>query len=103
MKKIIALLLAVLMTVSMLAACSSAPAETTAPPAEGDTQPQVKATDPPAEKEKVTLKVWADQGELLLDGVFNHMSCYHPMFQDVMQKPPRYTSRKSSCSGKQMR
>lgn len=45
MKKIIALLLAVLMTVSMLAACSSAPAETTAPPAEGDTQPQVKATD----------------------------------------------------------
>ncbi len=79
MKKIIALLLAVLMTVSMLAACSGAPAETTAPPAEGDTQPQVEATDPPAEKEKVTLKVWADQGELeLIEKLCNEFAAEHP-------------------------
>ncbi len=79
MKKIIALLLAVLMTVSMLAACSGAPAETTAPPAERDTQPQVEATDPPAEKEKVTLKVWADQGELaLIEMLCNEFAAEHP-------------------------
>ncbi len=29
---------------------------------------------------------------VLLDGVFNHMSCYHPMFQDVLQK-----GKASSC------
>ncbi len=79
MKKIIALLLAVLMTVSMLAACSGTSDETTAPPAEGDTQPQVEATDPPAEKEKVTLKVWADQGELaLIEKLCNEFAAEHP-------------------------
>ena len=64
MKKIIALLMAVLMTVSMLAACSNTPAETN-PPAE-ETKGQVESPAAPAEKEKVTLKVWADQGELEL-------------------------------------
>ncbi len=79
MKKIIALLLAVLMTVSMLAACSGTSNETTASPAEGNTQPQVEATDPPAEKEKVTLKVWADQGELeLIEKLCNEFAAEHP-------------------------
>lgn len=79
MKKIFALLLAVLMTVSMLAACSNAPAETTAPPAEGNTQPQAAATDSPAEKEKVTLKVWADQEELaLIEKLCNEFTAEHP-------------------------
>ena len=55
MKKIIALLMAVLMTVGMLAACSNTPAETN-PPAE-ETKGQVDTPETPAEKEKVTLKV----------------------------------------------
>ena len=79
MKKIIALLMAVLMTVSMLAACSNAPAETN-PPAD-ETKGQVEApdtSDTPAEKEKVTLKVWADQGELeLIEKLCNEFAAIH--------------------------
>lgn len=65
MKKIIALLMAVLMTVSMLAACANTPAETD-PPATDKTRGQDEITETSGEKEKVTLKVWADQGELAL-------------------------------------
>ena len=68
MKKRIALLMAVLMIVSMLAACAGTPAEPAAPaaPAAEEKTEQVAAPEAPAEKEKVTLKVWADQGELEL-------------------------------------
>ncbi len=63
MKKILALLMALVMVVSLLAACSGAPAESTPPAANAPTDP---APAPEAEKEKITLKVWADQGELPL-------------------------------------
>ena len=63
MKKIFALLMALVMVVSLLAACSGAPAESTPPAANAPTDP---APAPEAEKEKITLKVWADQGELPL-------------------------------------
>ena len=79
MKKIIALLMAVLMTVGMLAACSNTPAETN-PPAD-ETKGQVdtpETPDTPAEKEKVTLKVWADQGELeLIEKLCNEFAAAH--------------------------
>ena len=61
MKKIIALLMAALMTVGMLAVCPSTPAE-----ASGET-------------EKVALKVWADQGELeLIEKLCNEFAAEHP-------------------------
>lgn len=63
MKKILALLMALVMVVSLLAACSGAPAESTPPAANAPTDP---APAPEAEKEKIALKVWADQGELPL-------------------------------------
>ena len=63
MKKILALLMALVMVVSLLAACSGAPAESTPPAANAPTDP---APAPEVEKEKITLKVWADQGELPL-------------------------------------
>ena len=76
MKKIIALLMAVLMTVSMLVACSNTPAETN-PPAD-ETKGQADTPDIPAEKEKVTLKVWADQGELeLIEKLCNEFAAAH--------------------------
>lgn len=79
MKKIIALLMAVLMTVSMLAACSNTPAENN-PPAD-ETKGQVdtpETPDTPAEKEKITLKVWADQGELeLIEKLCNEFAATH--------------------------
>ena len=79
MKKIIALLMAVLMTVGMLAACSNTPAENN-PPAD-ETKGQVdtpETPDTPAEKEKVTLKVWADQGELeLIEKLCNEFAAAH--------------------------
>ncbi len=79
MKKIIALLLAVMMTVSMLAACSSVPAETTAPAAEAEAPAQTEAPAAPSEKEKVTLKVWADQAELpLTEKLCNEFAAAHP-------------------------
>ncbi len=79
MKKIIALLMAALMTVTMLAACSSTPAETTQPPVAADTQTQTEAPVPSAEKEKITLKVWADQGELtLIEKLCNEFAAEHP-------------------------
>ena len=65
MKKIIALLMAVLMTAGMLAACSSTPAEDASPTVE-NTKAQAETAVVSGEKEKVTLKVWADQGELVL-------------------------------------
>ena len=65
MKKIIALLMAVLMTAGMLAACSSTPAEGASPTVE-NTKAQAETAVVSGEKEKVTLKVWADQGELEL-------------------------------------
>lgn len=78
MKKIIALLMAVLMTVSMLAACANTPAETD-PPATDETRGQSEVTETSGEKEKVTLKVWADQGELaLLEKLCNEFAAEHP-------------------------
>lgn len=78
MKKIIALLMAVLMTVGMLAACSSTPAVTN-PPATDETQGQAEVPETSSEKEKVTLKVWADQGELALtEKLCNEFAAEHP-------------------------
>lgn len=78
MKKIIALLMAVLMTVTMLAACSSTPKEPATSPAAQDSPAQTEPAAPPAEKEKVTLKVWADQGELaLIEKLCNEFAAEH--------------------------
>ena len=78
MKKIIALLMAVLMTAGMLAACSSTPAETN-PPAADETKGQAEVLETSGEKEKVTLKVWADQGELaLIEKLCNEFAAAHP-------------------------
>ena len=78
MKKIIALLMAVLMTAGMLAACSSTPAEGTSPTVE-NTKAQAETAAVSAEKEKVTLKVWADQGELeLTEKLCNEFAAEHP-------------------------
>ncbi len=78
MKKIIALLMAVLMTVTLLTACG-VPDETTQPAAVEETQPQTEATEPSAEKEKVALKVWADQAELaLIEKLCNEFAAEHP-------------------------
>lgn len=77
MKKAIVLLMAVLMSVGMLAACSNAPAETN-PPAVDETRGQAEATETSSEKEKVTLKVWADQGELdLTEKLCNEFAAEH--------------------------
>lgn len=78
MKKIIALLMAVLMTAGMLAACSSTPAVTN-PPAADETQGQAEVPETSSEKERVTLKVWADQGELALtEKLCNEFAAEHP-------------------------
>ena len=78
MKKIIALLMAVLMTAGMLAACSGTPAETTSPAAE-NTKAQAETAAVSAEKEKVALKVWADQGELeLTEKLCGEFAAEHP-------------------------
>ena len=78
MKKIIALLMAVLMTAGMLAACSGTPAETTSPAAE-NTKAQAETAAVSAEKEKVALKVWADQGELeLTEKLCTEFAAEHP-------------------------
>ena len=78
MKKIIALLMAVWMTVGLLAACSSTPAETN-PPVADETQAQTEVSETSVEKEKVTLKVWADQGELaLIEKLCNEFAAAHP-------------------------
>ena len=77
MKKILALLMAALMTAGMLAACATAPAETGSTTA--DTT-QAESTPPAseAEPEKVTLKVWADQGELALtEKLCNEFAAQH--------------------------
>lgn len=78
MKKIIALLMVVCMTVGMLAACSGTPTETN-PPTVDETQGQTAAPETSAEKEKVALKVWADQGELeLIEKLCNEFAAAHP-------------------------
>ena len=78
MKKIIALLMAVLMTAGMLAACSGTPAEPTSPAAE-NTKAQAETAAVSAEKEKVALKVWADQGELeLTEKLCSEFAAEHP-------------------------
>ena len=78
MKKIIALLMAVLMTVGMLAACSNTPAETN-PTAADETHGQAEVPATSGEKEKVTLKVWADQAELeLIEKLCNEFAAEHP-------------------------
>ena len=81
MKKIIALLMAVLMTAGMLAACSSTPAEDASPTVE-NTKAQAETAVVSGEKEKVTLKVWADQGELeLTEKLCNEFAAEHPAIQ----------------------
>ena len=60
MKKLIALLLAVVMVLGLVACGNSDAPETTAPAANGDTTP-VETTAPVAEVEDVTIKVWAPQ------------------------------------------
>ena len=78
MKKIIALLMAVLMTAGMLAACSSTPAEGASPTVE-NTKAQAETAVVSGEKEKVTLKVWADQGELeLTEKLCSEFAAEHP-------------------------
>lgn len=78
MKKIIALLMAVLMTVGMLAACSNTPTETNSP-AGDETQGQAEVPETSGEKEKVNLKVWADQAELeLIEKLCNEFAAEHP-------------------------
>ena len=78
MKKIIALLMAVLMTAGVLAACSSTPAEGASPTVE-NTKAQAETAVVSGEKEKVTLKVWADQGELeLTEKLCNEFAAEHP-------------------------
>ena len=78
MKKILALLMAALMTAGMLAACAAAPAETgstTADTAQAESTPPASEAEP----EKVTLKVWADQGELeLTEKLCNEFAAQHP-------------------------
>ena len=76
MKKIIALLMAVLMYAAMLAACAPQETTPTTAPSE-DTAPE-ESTASPAEKEKVALKVWADQGELaLIEKLCNEFAAEH--------------------------
>lgn len=78
MKKILALLMAVWMTVGMLAACSSTPTETN-PPAADEAKGQAEVPETSGEKEKVALKVWADQGELeLIEKLCNEFTAAHP-------------------------
>ena len=78
MKKIIALLMAVLMTASMLAACSNTPAETN-PPAADETQGHSEVPATSGEKETVALKVWADQAELeLIEKLCGEFAAEHP-------------------------
>ena len=85
MKKILALLMAVCLTVAMLAGCGSAPAE----PVQGATaQPAAEqpAGEPGAEKETVTLKVWADQGELeLTEKLCSDFAAAHPEKEYVFE------------------
>lgn len=78
MKKFVALLMAVLMTASMLAGCASTHAET-APLAPVETKAQNNVPETSGEKEKVALKVWADQGELdLIEKLCNEFAADHP-------------------------
>ena len=85
MKKILALMMAVCLTVAMLAGCGSAPAE----PVQGATaQPAAEqpAGEPGAEKETVTLKVWADQGELeLTEKLCSDFAAAHPEKEYVFE------------------
>ncbi len=60
MKKIIALLLALVLVLS-LAACGGNEAKPTDAPVAGNDTPATDAPEAPAEPEKITLKVWAPQ------------------------------------------
>ncbi len=77
MKKIIALLMAALLAVTMLTACTGNPTQNTDPSAGGQIQTDPSAT--PDKKEKITLKVWADQGELaLIEKLCKEFAAEHP-------------------------
>ncbi len=80
MKKFISLLMAVCMTVTLLAACGSTSKEPAATPAPSENPaPAETAAAAPAEKEKITLKVWADQGELaLIEKQCGEFAAEHP-------------------------
>ena len=73
MKKIIALLLAVVMVLG-LAACGSAPAaeETKAPEASAPAETEAAA---PAEAEKITLKVWGPNEDQATEDSFLQVAC----------------------------
>ncbi len=76
MKKMIAFFMAMMMTLSLLAGCGS-PAETTTAPDSGEkeTADQSQVSD---EKEKITLKVWGDQGELaIVEQLCNEFAAAH--------------------------
>ena len=78
MKKIFALLMAVWMTVGMMSACSNTPSETD-PAKDAETRKQTEAPATSAEKQRVTLKVWADQAELeLTEKLCNEFAAEHP-------------------------
>ena len=78
MKKIIALLMAVLMTATLLAACGSTPEKPAATPVAPENPTPAETSAAPAEKEKVTLKVWADQAELaLIEKLCNEFAAEH--------------------------
>ena len=83
MKKTFALLLAALLLFSLLSACSKEPAAAPKDPdgqAESQqTQEPEQTTDADAEPEAVTLKVWADQGELeLTEKLCDAFAAAHP-------------------------
>ena len=82
MKKTLALLLAVLLIFSLLSACSKEPSAVTDDPAVDTQAPEQEPEQTPdsdTEPEAVTLKVWADQGELeLTEKLCNEFAAAHP-------------------------
>ena len=89
MKKLIALLLAVVMVLGLVACGNSDAPETTAPAANGDTTP-VETTAPVAEVEDVTIKVWAPQEDQVdANSWLNQMEAAfqaaHPEYQITWQ------------------
>ena len=82
MKKTLALLLAALLIFSLLSACSKEPSAVTDDPAVDTQAPEQEPEQTPdsdTEPEAVTLKVWADQGELeLTEKLCNEFAAAHP-------------------------
>ena len=82
MKKTLALLLAALLAFSLLSACSKEPSAVTDDPAVDTQAPEQEPEQTPdsdTEPEAVTLKVWADQGELeLTEKLCNEFAAAHP-------------------------